>query len=124
MIVAGWTLSYLANTDDLNWKQNINEIISEIKRVLRPDGTIIIFETLGTGTEVPNPPYFLKEYYKKLVEEYGFIHKWIRTDYHFESINEAEELTRFFFGKELAKKVVEEDLICLPECAGIWWLQL
>ncbi|MEW9701298.1 class I SAM-dependent methyltransferase [Paenibacillus sp. SI8] len=124
VVVAGWTIAYLANTDVQDWKQNITQIISELQRVLRPDGTIIIFETMGTGTEVPDPPHVLKEYYRILVEEYGFNHKWLRTDYHFESINEAEELTRFFFGDALANKVRDEDLVCLPECAGVWWLQI
>ncbi|RAP21073.1 hypothetical protein C2W64_03656 [Brevibacillus laterosporus] len=33
--------------------------MSEIKRVLRPGGTAIIFETMGTGYETPHPPAFL-----------------------------------------------------------------
>ena len=74
-------------------------------------------------TEIPNPPSFLRGYYKTLVEEYGFNHKWIRTDYNFENVKEAEELIRFFFGEELAQRVRDNNLVCLPECAGIWWLQ-
>lgn len=122
LITAGWTIGYLANTHVQDWKNNLHEVITEMKRVLRPNGTIIIFETMGTGTETPNPPDFLKEYYSALVERYGFAHKWIRTDYEFESIQQAEELTRFFFGDELASKVLEHNLIRVPECAGIWWL--
>ncbi|MCF2938092.1 methyltransferase type 11 [Paenibacillus alkaliterrae] len=93
-------------------------------RVLRPGGMIIIFETMGTGYETPNPPEFLKPYYDELVQEYGFSHKWIRTDYQFDNTLQAEQLTRFFFSDELADRVASRKLVQLPECAGVWWLQL
>ncbi|MFF2479974.1 class I SAM-dependent methyltransferase [Paenibacillus sp. NPDC058071] len=122
LIVAGWTICYLASTNVQNWRQNLQEVMAEMKRVLRPNGTIIIFETMGTGTETPDPPAFLKEYYSSLVRQYGFSHKWIRTDYEFDSVHQAEELTRFFFGEEIVNQVLEQNRICVPECAGIWWL--
>jgi ubiquinone/menaquinone biosynthesis C-methylase UbiE len=101
---------------------NIAKIMEEMKRVLRPGGTIIVFETMGTGYESPHPPDFLKPYYSLLENKYGFRYKWIRLDYHFGSLDEAEKLTRFFFGDELSDRVVKEKRIELPECAGIWWL--
>ncbi|NIK78891.1 ubiquinone/menaquinone biosynthesis C-methylase UbiE [Paenibacillus castaneae] len=122
LIVAGWTIGYVANTDVQNWKRNIEQVIAEMKRVLRPNGTIIIFETMGTGTETPNPPLFLKPYYSLLVEQYGFSHKWIRTDYSFDTTAQAAELTRFFFGDEAASKALQHHSSDFPECAGIWWL--
>ncbi|WP_218240906.1 hypothetical protein, partial [Pseudomonas sp. 2822-17] len=87
----------------------------EIMRVLRTNGTAIIFETMGTGFETPNPPAFLKQYYSLLENKYGFSHKWIRADYEFDSVQQAEELTRFFFGDELADRVVNEKLTRVPE---------
>ncbi|WP_239615640.1 class I SAM-dependent methyltransferase [Cohnella mopanensis] len=124
LIVSGWSISYLTNTDVTDWANNLDKIISEIKRVLRPGGTVIIFETLGTGHESPSAPDFLRPYYAKLVETYGFSHRWIRTDYSFDDVQQAERLARFFFGDELAARVVEQQLVRLPECAGVWWLQL
>ncbi|MCD9022088.1 class I SAM-dependent methyltransferase [Cohnella silvisoli] len=124
LIVAGWTICYLGSTNVNNWEQNISEVIGEIKRVLRPNGTVIIFETLGTCFESPNAPDFLQQYYSALVDTYGFSHRWIRTDYEFDSIQQAERLTRFFFGDEVADRVIEQNLVRLPECAGVWWLEL
>lgn len=49
---------------------------------------------------------------------------WIRTDYRFESLDEAERLTRFFFGGALADEVVRRKWITLPECTGLWWCEL
>jgi hypothetical protein len=65
----------------------------------------------------------LKDYYPWL-DEVGFQNKWIRTDYKFESIEEAEELSRFFFGDELGNKVRENNWVILPECTGVWWLKI
>jgi hypothetical protein len=96
-----------------------------MKRVLRPGGTVIILETLGTGCESPHPPSdALAAYYALLEEEHGFSATWIRTDYRFASLSEAEDLTRFFFGDGLADRVAREGLVTLPECTGIWWLTI
>jgi ubiquinone/menaquinone biosynthesis C-methylase UbiE len=124
LIVAGWTICYLASTNVTGWEHSLSQVMGEIKRVLRKGGTIIIFETLGTGVETPAAPNFLKAYYSLLTERYGFSHKWIRTDYVFDSVKQAERLTRFFFGDELADRVVDQELVQVPECAGVWWLQL
>ena len=51
-----------------------------------------------------------------------FSRVWIRTDYRFASLLEAVDMTRFFFGDELADRVASEGLVILPECTGIWWL--
>lgn len=123
LVVAGWTICYLGSSNVENNVHNIETVMKEIMRVLRTKGTVIIFETMGTGFETPNPPEFLKQYYSLLENEYGFSHKWIRTDYQFDSLQQADELTRFFFGDELAERVVKENLITLPECAGVWWLK-
>jgi ubiquinone/menaquinone biosynthesis C-methylase UbiE len=121
LVVSGWSLCYLASSNIQDWELNLQQMMQEIQRVLRPGGTAIIFETMGTGAETPNPPDFLLKYYKQLEDRYSFSHHWIRTDYHFASITEAEQLTSFFFGEELAKKVAETYGMHLPECAGVWY---
>ena len=84
---------------------------------------IIMLETLGTGRETPQPPNsVLAEYYRWLEHDQGFSAQWIRTDYRFESLDEAVQLTRFFFGDELATTVAAKKWTILPECTGIWWL--
>jgi hypothetical protein len=104
------------------WRQEIDRAVQQMGRVLRPLGTVIILETLGTGSESPQPPTeTLAAYYSTLETEYCFSSTWIWTDYQFESVAEADELTRFFFGAELADRVRRERLKILPECTGIWW---
>ncbi|WJQ82444.1 class I SAM-dependent methyltransferase [Brevibacillus brevis] len=124
VIVAGWTVCYLTSSEVPNNELNLEKIILEMKRVLRPGGMIVIMETMGTGYETPHPPEFLTQYYSLLENKYGFSHKWIRLDYRFADLEEAERQARFFFGNELADRVVVEKLVTLPECAGVWWLEV
>lgn len=124
LAVSGWSIGYLTNTGNDNWAENLEAVMSELHRVLKPNGTMIIFETMGTGTETPNPPGFLTSYYTALEEEYGFQHKWIRMDYTFSQVEEARRCTEFFFGEELGQKILDNQWSTVPECAGIWWKHL
>jgi ubiquinone/menaquinone biosynthesis C-methylase UbiE len=94
--------------------------MNEMKRVLKPDGQIILFESLGTGNETPIQLEHLKDYYPWL-DQAGFQSKWIRTDYQFESVDEAADLAGFFFGPEMADWMRANEMVILPECTGVWW---
>ena len=120
LAVSGWSVSYLAVWNPESWRAELEKWLGEMKRVLRPGGFIVLFESLGTGNESPIQLEHLKEYYPWL-DEAGFQHKWIRTDYQFKYVEEAEELSRFFFGDELGDKVRQNGWVILPECTGVWW---
>lgn len=120
LIVSGWSVSYLAVWNPDTWRAELDRALQEMKRVLKPGSLIVLFESLGTGYESPVELEHLKNFYPWL-EEQGFQKKWIRTDYRFESLDEAEYLTRFFFGDELGDKVRQNHWVILPECTGVWW---
>jgi ubiquinone/menaquinone biosynthesis C-methylase UbiE len=120
--IAGWSLGHFVGWYPDRWRAEIGYALAEMQRVLRPGGTAIILETLGTGFETPTPPnQALADYYNFLENEQGFSSTWIRTDYQFASLEEAEALTRFFFGEQLAHQIVANNWLILPECTGIWW---
>lgn len=119
LAVSGWSVSYLAVWNGQK-SDELDAWYAEMKRVLRKGGFIILFESLGTGNESPIRLEHVDPTYRWL-DTNGFQHKWIRTDYRFESIDEAVELTGFFFGEEMAVRVREERLVNLPECTGVWW---
>jgi ubiquinone/menaquinone biosynthesis C-methylase UbiE len=120
--IAGWSLGHFVGWYPDRWRADIGYALAEMQRVLRPGGTAIILETLGTGFETPTPPnQALADYYNFLENEQGFSSTWIRTDYQFASLEEAEALTRFFFGEQLAHQIVANNWLILPECTGIWW---
>lgn len=123
LVVSGWSLSYLAVWNPDTWREELEAWMAEMKRVLMPGSFIVLFESLGTGNDAPIKLEHLDKFYPWL-DEMGFQNKWIRTDYKFESLAEAEELSRFFFGDELGNKVSEKEWVILPECTGVWWLKI
>ncbi len=120
LAVSGWSVSYLAVWDEENGPAELDRWLGEMKRVLRPGGTIILLESLGSGNETPIRLEHVESTYRWL-DANGFENKWIRTDYQFESVDEAAELAGFFFGEEMASGIREKKITILPECTGVWW---
>ncbi len=120
IIISGWSVCYLVSWYPGEWRPLLEQALSEMNRALRHGGKIILIETLGTGCTTPDPPEKLVPYYH-LLEESGFNKNWLRTDYRFESMQEAREITQFFFGEEMLSKILYEAKPILPECSGIWW---
>ncbi|MEI7026531.1 class I SAM-dependent methyltransferase [Paenibacillus sp. y28] len=121
LIVSGWSLCYSCGAQVPDWENNLAQAMTELERALRPGGTVILFENMGSGSETPAPPDFLLPYFALLEERYGFSRRIIRTDYRFDSVEEAEVLTAFFFGRWLAERVRANNWSVVPECAGVWW---
>ena len=123
LVVSGWSVSYLAVWNPDSWRAELQKWLEEMKRILRPNSYIVLFESLGTGNESPIRLPHLESYYPWL-DEVGFQNKWIRTDYQFESLDEAVELAGFFFGEEMADRVRAGRNVILPECTGVWWKKI
>jgi ubiquinone/menaquinone biosynthesis C-methylase UbiE len=121
LAIAGWTFGHATGWYPDAWRGPIGAMLDEAFRVTRPGGAIVILETLGTGrTEPAAPRPELAAYYAMMEDERGFTRHAIRTDYQFESLEEAESLVRFFFGNTLADRVAAEQLLVVPECTGVW----
>lgn len=119
LVVSGWSVSYLAVWNPEQANQELDKWLVEMRRIIRKDGMIILFESLGTGNESPLRLEHVETTYQWL-DDNGFQNKWIRTDYQFESLDEAVDLAGFFFGAEMADRVREKRLVILPECTGVW----
>ena len=120
LAVSGWSVSYLAVWDQENGTAELDTWLEEMKRVLRSGGMIILLESLGTGNETPVRLEHVESTYQWL-DAHGFESSWIRTDYRFESLDEAAELAGFFFGKKMAEQIRRDGSVILPECTGVWW---
>jgi len=123
LVVSGWSVSYLAVWNPEKANEELDQWLVEVRRVLRTDRTIILYESFGTGNESPVRLEHVESTYHWL-DVNGFQNKWIRTDYRFESLDEAANLAGFFFGAEMADRVREKRSVILPECTGVWWKKM
>jgi len=120
--IAGWVFGHFRDWFPDDWQGSIRRALDEMARALKPGGTLIIVETLGTGSTVPAPPSReLAEYFNWLETEQGLQRIVIRTDYLFPDIESAAATTVFFFGDTFAERVRGECWTRVPECTGLWW---
>lgn len=117
LVISGWSICYLVDWNQGNWQEEVCKGLAEMERICKPGGSVVIIETQGTGFETPHPPDHLSSYFNFLGNQ-GYQFTWLRTDYQFETPEEAHELTAFFFGEELAAQFSST---LLPECTGLWW---
>lgn len=119
--IAGWVFGHLRHWLPDDWRTRIGAALDEMARVVKPGGTLVIIETLGTGRTTPAAPNAdLAEYYAWLEGERGFVRREIRTDYRFASVEEAARVLGFFFGEEKARLVRAQEWSTVPECTGVW----
>jgi len=122
MAIEGWSFGHVIGWYRDSWQRELDSMLGEMVRVLQPGGTAILIETMGTGVREPQPPSAgLATMYAYIEERHGFSYRWIRTDYQFASVEEADELIRFFFGDEMADRTIAGKNVLVPECSGIWW---
>lgn len=122
IVVEGWSFAHVMGWYPDSWQAETDKMLSEMQRILKPGGTMILIETMGTGNRKPEAPdENLATLYNYWEQKHGFEYQWIRTDYQFESVAEADELMRFFFGDEMADTLVADKNIIVPECTGVWW---
>lgn len=120
IVTSGWAMGHFQGWFAPHWEPEVDQALQEMLRVLKPDGTLIIAETMGTGTESAGPPSAgLKAYYAYLENVWGFQKKVIVTDMLFESVEAAVQHAGFFF-PHLTDKIWQNNWQRLPEWTGIW----
>jgi ubiquinone/menaquinone biosynthesis C-methylase UbiE len=122
LVTAGWVFGHFTFWNADTWLENASLAVGEMRRVTRPGGALVIFETMGTGVTEPGPPAAgLESYYRWLENEMGFERRLIPTDYRFESVDAAQKACGFFFGEPYAELVRANGWSRVPEWTGMWW---
>ena len=120
----GWSFVQIVTWHFDDWQNQLDRALNEMMRVLKVGGTAVLIETQGTGTTTPNPPELFVPVYDYFEQTWGFKSTWIRTDFQFSSMQEAQDIIEPVFGPSMIKQCVEsESGVLLPECTGIWWRQ-
>jgi SAM-dependent methyltransferase len=120
--LAGWVLGHFCEWYSERWQGEIDGVLRRMWRALTDGGTLIVIETLGTGSDAAAPPNAaLADYYRFLEQTWGMRREELRTDYRFDSLDAALESIGFFFGPELQGRVRERGWQVVPEWTGLWW---
>jgi ubiquinone/menaquinone biosynthesis C-methylase UbiE len=123
--LAGWTLGHFCEWYAPRSLNEIGAVLEKMTGALAPGGTLIVIETLGTGSERPGAPSAaLADYYAWLEGEIGMQREELCTDYRFESPEAAALALEFFFGRELSERVRASGSGIVPEWTGLWWKKL
>jgi ubiquinone/menaquinone biosynthesis C-methylase UbiE len=124
VVMAGWAIGHFTGWVS-DWKTEAARCLAEMRRAAKPNGALIIMETMGTGVLQPGAPNpTLAEYYGWLENEHGFRRHVIATDYDFGSVARAAELCGAFFGEEMVERVRANGWARVPEFTGIWSSQI
>lgn len=122
LAIAGWALGHFCEWYAGNWQNEIDAVLDKMWGTLDPGGTLVILETLGTGSDQPAAPNAeLAAYYQFLESSWRLSREQLRTDYRFDSLEAALESIGFFFGAELAERVRARRWQVVPEWTGLWW---
>ncbi len=115
-LIEGWSFGHLIS-DEENSGFWIAKLISDCKKIAK---TNIWIETMGTFVEYAKPPTEkLNRFYSELKKN-GFSETIIRTDYEFDSVDQAKHILGSFFGKGMEEKIEKENKTIIKEYTGIW----
>ncbi|MDA1330245.1 MAG: class I SAM-dependent methyltransferase [Chloroflexi bacterium] len=120
VVIAGWAIGHFVGWYGDDWEAQARHGLTAMQRAARPDGTLIILETMGTGVVEAGPPTPGLAAYYGWLEGLGFERRVVSTDYDFGSVERAAVLCKFFFGAELAAKVRSRGWSRVREWTGIW----
>lgn len=103
------------------WQGDVRRWVTELDRVTREGGRIVLIETMGTGVLSPFEGGHSLEPFDAFVRDtLGFERHVVRTDYAFESVDEAARVLGFFFGERMITRVRDHAWTIVPEHTGIY----
>jgi ubiquinone/menaquinone biosynthesis C-methylase UbiE len=117
-IIEGWALGHSVIDEANRIDSFVNEMTTALFEKLNPNGQLIFIETLGTNTEeVHIPDESLKKFYQILEDTYGMKRHVVRTDYMFDTIEDAQRILSFFFGEQMKNRIKDR---FIKEYTGVW----
>jgi len=120
LVMEGWAFLQAFSGAYPEWRAEFDAIRKETRRILRPGGTVVYIETMGSLHLWDEPPARTSLLYDYFERELGLRKTVIRTDYKFASIEDAVDLGTFFFGDEVGAEIRQVGEPIVPEATALW----
>ncbi len=121
LALEGWAFGHALGWSPDTWRSDVRRWVTELDRVTRAGGLVVLIETMGTGVETPYEGGHSLEPFDALVREtLGFERTVVRTDYAFPTVEQAADTLGFFFGERMAQRIRERGWAIVPEHTGIY----
>lgn len=124
IVIEGWAFGHTVKNNPETTEITVEKLIANCRKMIKADGTIVLIESLSTNNPVPKAPdEKFEEFYNLLETCHGFTRHTIKTDYKFDSPEEAERIMGFFFGPGMEKSLNLSKKAIVPEYTGVWIFQ-
>lgn len=121
LALEGWAFGHALRWNADGWRDDVRRWVTELDRVTREGGRVILIETMGTGLLAPFEGGHSLEPFDTFVREtLGFERHVVRTDYAFASVDEAARVLGFFFGERMVARVRDNAWTIVPEHTGVY----
>jgi len=123
LFIEGWSFGHsVSDCSTADEIKSVTEIlVRNATKDLKSGGVVILLETLGTNLDSPGAPHEkLNIFYSELEQKHGFQMKKIKTDYQFQSNEEAARIMGFFFGEKMYQSVLKRNTSIIPEWTSMW----
>lgn len=119
--IEGWAFGHAVGWNPSSWRDDVRRFVDTLATTLRPGGALVLIETMGTGVDTPFAGgHSLEPFHEFLTRELGFGHRVIRTDYAFDSVDQAIDILGFFFGERMVTRVRERGAAIVPEHTAVY----
>jgi ubiquinone/menaquinone biosynthesis C-methylase UbiE len=124
-VMEGWSFGHTIMDHQAQMAEVVATLVRNGTAVVKPEGTLIFIETLGSNSAVPQPPTpALADFYTLLETTHGFQRVVVKTDYRFADVASAERVFSFFFGAQMAQGIRERNSPLVEEFTGVWYKRL
>lgn len=119
--IEGWAFGHTVYDDPDNHRTTIDNLVTGAESLVKPGGTVILIETMGSNSPEPFAPgELLAKFYQALEQDYGYTRTVISTDYQFPTLEDAARIMGFFFGDGMADEINHGGTTRIREFTGIW----
>jgi len=118
IVIEGWSFGHLVveRSDDIY--TCLRYLDDNCKRLAKEK--VIMIETMGTNVNMPEVKNKALETMYQFLKEREYKRVIIKTDYKFESCEEAARILGGFFGEDMSRQVLKSGKNVIPEYTGIW----